>query len=113
MGINVAVLLLHSCVSPPEFSGDFLQGEEHTGTNPPLLEFGLVLLRDICRNATSKLQREKKSKLLVPVSVCSGETWFDVQEGWVAGAGGLLAPAAAGHALCLHVDASVQDAVVV
>lgn len=63
MGINVAVLLLYSCVSPPEFSGDFLQGEEHTGTSPLLLEFGLVLLCNFCSNATSKLHIGKKSKL--------------------------------------------------
>jgi len=34
-----------------------------------------------------------------------------VHEGWVAGAEGMLAPGAAGHVLCLHVD-TAQDAVV-
>lgn len=91
---------------PPEFSRDFLQGEEHNAMNSLIMELGPLLLSTFCSNATSKLAIEEKKKKVnsLLVSLCVLRSTAGCAQR--VGRGALLA--AAVHALCLHVDTSMQ-----
>lgn len=57
-------------VCPPEFSRDFLQGEEHNAVNSLVMELSLLLLCTFCSNATSKLAIEKRMANSLLASLC-------------------------------------------
>lgn len=87
---------------PPEFSRDFLQGEEHNAMNSLIMELGPLLLSTFCSNATSKLtiEEKKKSKFSVSVPVCVEEySWMCTKggQGGSAGSSSTRAVLARGH----------------